>query len=240
MSMDLTGASHSMGIVDLKDGPAVIRFVDAIASAFENTPLTRLFSAENDNQISRQYPQEIDKASIVRYVDAGIRASAKEGGALVEAGGMSAVAVWEIHGQRQCSHDAENSILQIGPLRGEFLTKVKWAKEKHIGTMPQHLGSISSIRPHLHLEFLGRNPNVPRSNGAVSALVRPFLERARNEKVPVWLEAVDLNTVSLYQHYGFKIVEEIVIGAGGDSSVDLRENGVFGIRAWGMIWEAAF
>lgn len=238
MSSNLTTALPTMGIVTPEDSPAMTRFVDAIASAFENTPLTRSFSAEVETQISGDHIRKIDKACILRYVDAGIRASAKDGGILVEAGERSAVAVWEVHRQQQHGQDTSNASADIGPLRREYLNKVRWAKEEHLGTTLQDPGSTSSLRPHLHLEFLGRNPNVPRIDGAVSALVRPFLERARKDGFPVWLEAVDLNAVSLYQHYGFKIVEEIVIGAGEDSGADLREFGAFEHRAWGMVWRA--
>lgn len=92
MSSIATKALSTMGVATLKDCPAMIRFVDAIASAFENTLLARSFSAEIESQGSGHYTRNIDKACMLQYVD-GIRASAKDECSLVEVGELSAVPV---------------------------------------------------------------------------------------------------------------------------------------------------
>jgi hypothetical protein len=62
--------------------------------------------------------------------------------------------------------------------------------------------------------------------GAVRALVSPFLDRARAEKVPVWLEATNEHARDVYAHLGFTFVEEFRSGKGVVNSEGwVQENG---------------
>lgn len=67
----------------------------------------------------------------------------------------------------------------------------------------------------------------------------PFLDRARAEGLPAWLEATTPQAVRVYEHFGFRVVEEIVVGSG---KVDLAgwpaEDGKGeGVTAWAMIFD---
>jgi hypothetical protein len=71
--------------------------------------------------------------------------------------------------------------------------------------------------------------------GAVRALVSPFLDRARAEKVPVWLEATNEHAKDVYAHLGFMVVEEFRIGKGVVNSEGwVQENGE-GVLIYAMI-----
>ncbi len=105
--------------------------------------------------------------------------------------------------------------------------RVKGAKEKYLGG-----------RKFWHLSFLARNPGVERVEGAIKAVVQPFLERAREEGVPCWLEATNPRAVGLYEKFGFRVVEVIVLGEGKVGADGWpKEEGGEGIRGYCMIWE---
>ncbi len=71
--------------------------------------------------------------------------------------------------------------------------------------------------------------------GAVRALVSPFLDRAREEGLPVWLEATNEHARDVYAHLGFSVVEEFRIGKGDVNSEGwLQEDGE-GVLIYAMI-----
>ncbi len=50
--------------------------------------------------------------------------------------------------------------------------------------------------------------------GAVRGLVEPFLQRAREEQIPAWLEATNDHARGVYEHLGFLLVGEFRVGRG--------------------------
>lgn len=48
----------------------------------------------------------------------------------------------------------------------------------------------------------------------MSAVTRPFLEWAKEDGVPAWLESADLHAVEVYEHCGFRVYEKMVVGKG--------------------------
>jgi GNAT superfamily N-acetyltransferase len=58
-----------------------------------------------------------------------------------------------------------------------------------------------------YLQMLGVNPAY-QGQGYSSRLVKPMLARAEQEGLPVYLETQLKKNVTLYQHFGFKVVEE--------------------------------
>ena len=209
---------------------AVSRCIDTLASAFNKVPCTYCFSIEFANA-SSTYP-------VRAYIDKSIRDSLRSGGVLVEAGGASGVALWELHHPRGETVTSDKPEAAVGPIKREWKEKIRLAKQKYIGVGQQSPGSTSSqpvIRPHYDLDFLGRNPHLPSVPGAISAVVVPFLERARKEHLSVWLEATSLDVVPIYKHFGFQVVEEITVGSGRVNDYGETEDGGSGVRAWLML-----
>ncbi len=97
---------------------------------------------------------------------------------------------------------------------------------------------IAELKPekYYHLQFLARNPDVPLIPGAVTAVIQPFLDRARAEGVPAWLEAVDERSVRLYEHFGFHLVEKVTMGKGKVNAFGWPEDGGEGVSGWCMIY----
>ncbi|KAM3072583.1 hypothetical protein ACMFMG_009376 [Clarireedia jacksonii] len=154
-------------------------------------------------------------------------------GTLVEAGDTSAVALWELPSggasALQGSHGPED--INVAAVKKEWKEVVQRAKKQHIGLETKS----SQIRQHYVLDFLGRNPHVPKVPGAISAVVAPFLNRAKQDQHSVWLEATSPNVVPLYEHFGFKIVEEITVGAGRFDEDGQTKDGGSGVKAWLML-----
>jgi len=217
------------------DHTEVTRCVKALASAFDKVPCTNSFSIESGQ-------------SVYEYVDVTVRSSLRRpGGALVEAGDASAVALWELPyssdnatttSPSSGSTDKNPEEMKptegvLSPVKKEWKEVVRRAKEKHIGINKSR--SEWRINPHYHLDFLARNPHVPRVEGALSAVVLPFLGRAEQDELNVWLEATSPDIVPLYEYFGFRVVEEITVGVGTFDGHGKAKEGGEGVKAWLML-----
>jgi hypothetical protein len=216
------------------------RFTSIIASAFHSTPLINIFVAETDaDSITHAlakppFPHARRKAQLFP----GIEWAALSGAELVEAGDFSALALWE------SPNLAVKLSVKAQEPAGEIVTEWRDAarrlKATYVGTESDPSGSETKLRPFYHLSFLGRNPDQPSTPGAISAVVLPFLERAREENVPAWLEATSPRAVAIYQHFGFQVCEEVVIGRGkcDDRGYPCSGEQATGVSAWGMIYDS--
>jgi ribosomal protein S18 acetylase RimI-like enzyme len=63
---------------------------------------------------------------------------------------------------------------------------------------------------HWYLEFIGTEPEF-RGKGYASQLLRPMLARLDKERLPCYLETQNPDKIPLYEHFGFKVMEEGVI-----------------------------
>jgi GNAT superfamily N-acetyltransferase len=61
--------------------------------------------------------------------------------------------------------------------------------------------------PHWYLSLLGVDPQF-QGNGYASQLMRPMLQRLDKENMPAYLETQTEKNVSIYQAYGFKVIEK--------------------------------
>ncbi len=63
---------------------------------------------------------------------------------------------------------------------------------------------------HWYLELIGIDPEL-QGKGYAGILLKAMLARLDRENVPCFLETQNGNNVPIYQHYGFKVVENVVI-----------------------------
>ena len=66
--------------------------------------------------------------------------------------------------------------------------------------------------PHYYLSALGVEPE-RQGEGIGTALMEPVLERAREDRVPAYLETATARNVLLYERLGFALVEELTLPA---------------------------
>ena len=237
------------------------KFTSIISSAFHSTPLTTIITWEIDSAApsspSSAPSLPIPHARRHAHFHPGISSAAHSGAILVQAGTDSALALWEP--PTFTGTPFINSRAQPGPILSEWRTAVRRTKATYLA-LPnqQHLiderrWDEVKLKPFWHLSFLARNPSTshagplhephvhatPAVPGAISAVIVPFLQRAREEGVQAWLEATEPHAVAIYEHFGFRVCERVVVGRGmcdgrgwpcvGDEAV--------GVSAWIMIFD---
>ncbi len=62
-------------------------------------------------------------------------------------------------------------------------------------------------QPHYYLDNLGVLP-AEQGKGFSSMLIRPFLDKANQEKVSLYTDTVTEKNVKYYEHFGFECIEE--------------------------------
>lgn len=206
-------------------------FVSIIVDAFSSTALTTAFIVNNDNTPPPYPSSMIDSPRRHRHFAQGIIDSAESGADLVQAGNWSAIALWEEPSYR--GKPFIESKARPGPLLTEWRGKVMDAKKTYLSSARDP----SQIRPFYHLSFLARNPSAPKVSGSIAAVIEPFLSRARDEGVPAWLEATTKQAATVYEHFGFRLVEEITIGRGSIDSEGWPREGGEGVTAYAMIYD---
>ena len=63
---------------------------------------------------------------------------------------------------------------------------------------------------HWFLQIIGVDP-AHQGKGYAGKLLNPMLARIDNEGLPCYLETHDQKDVSLYEHFGFKVIEESTV-----------------------------
>lgn len=229
-------ASLNVRHIDPNDETSMARFLDGIAAGFSSTRLSRAFITEIDNTPPPYPAPSVDTTRILQHVAKNIIDGAHAGSELVEAGDFSALAVWETTSYRGLAFT--ETIQNPGPIRGYWTNTVRSLKEKYIGVERKPDGS-QGLKPFYHLGFLVRNPDQEKVPGAISALVKPWLARAEQEGVPVWLEATYPHARDIYLHFGFRVVETVSVGTGLRNAEGWPAEGdeAIGVEAWMMIYD---
>ena len=73
--------------------------------------------------------------------------------------------------------------------------------------------------------------------GAVRAIMDTYLNKAKEEGLPVWLESTNIHARDVYLHLGFKVVEEVWLAVGKADKFGNRIEGGEGIIIYAMIVE---
>lgn len=238
--------SLSSNVVASTDTKSINRGIEALCRAFRLTHLCIAFITEIDNTPPPYPSPSVDHARLVAHFSPGVLPAVQEHGAvMVEAGDFSAVAVWEP--PTFAGVPFPEKMRNGRPIREEWANACKAAKEKYLGTTVEVVtaddGSqtrTTKIKPFYHLWILGRDPDAPVVPGAVSAVVKPFLARAKEEALPVWLEATTKHAAAIYEHYGFVIVEELTVGQGRRDQDGWPKMDGPGVTAWAMIYNARY
>lgn len=71
----------------------------------------------------------------------------------------------------------------------------------------ERMQKLYAPQPHYYLNTISVLPS-SQGKGLASKLIRPFLARADAEKVGSYTETMTPSNVELYQHYGFKLMED--------------------------------
>lgn len=75
------------------------------------------------------------------------------------------------------------------------------------------------------------------TEGVIRALFEPYIARAKEDGVPIWLEAVTEHSKQVYEHLGFRTVATLRMGPGKASPDGELQDGGEGIPIYAMILE---
>ncbi|KAL8672266.1 MAG: hypothetical protein Q9168_003267 [Polycauliona sp. 1 TL-2023] len=209
-------------ITDVSDRAAE-RIAHVLARALEQDPPGHYFLLSHHR---RRDWKQISFNEQVAWFRGLLSQAFEEGAEIVTTSDRSIAAVWyppHPPGTGDDGDEASNG-LGSGGLQ-EFLTLANDAKSRCLYG-----------REYWYLFLLGRDPQADRTCSA-SELVRPFLEKARGTKIPVWLEATTLHAKQVYEHLGFTVAEELVIGRGRSDRWGNSVDGGDGIPVWAMVFE---
>ena len=241
----------------------VDKFISLLSRSYLTTPLTTAFITEID-KLQPGTRTKITPDRLHKHFSLGIPAAAKANVILIEAADFSAAALFEP--PDFCGIPPAQARKNPGPILQEWRSMARRLKGTYLAipdTGPrswdqpaapsQSSGGPSEdpypadfnkdtdfeTRPFYHLAILARDPDLPgeETDRAMKACLTPFLERAREEGVPVWLETATEDMRDYYVGLGFKVMEEVVIGKGRVDGQGWPKEGGEGVRCWPMMWD---
>ena len=117
---------------------------------------------------------------------------------------LAGVAVWEIAGQKPAS-----SLLDFVPFLRLVFSSFALAgwRVRRVFTGFEQMRQAYAPAAHYYLQNIGVRPTA-QGQGLASQLIRPFLAEADARGLASYTETVTPENVSLYEHYGFRVVEQ--------------------------------
>ncbi|HEY94999.1 MAG TPA: GNAT family N-acetyltransferase [Dehalococcoidia bacterium] len=207
MPAEMTGLTN-VGRIQAKHA------AETLARAFYEYPLLKYY-----------YPDNKKREKITYYfVASSVFSGTRYGEVYTTSVNMEGVAVW-VSSERypKSMMDSIRSIplsISYGLFR-HGVYKMK-AVGDHIDSVKERLAPAR----HMFLQTLGVDPN-HQGKGYAGKLLKPMLARLDEEKIPCYLETLDEKNVRLYEHFGFKPLDESVIpGTPLKSWAMLREPGI--------------
>jgi len=142
--------------------------------------------------------ENIYKATILR-----IETKIELGSSIVEADNFAAVACWEPPGAVRHNHSIEElkELAKERPIYAAFVRDIEAAKNECLGEGQKCWQFTLMARDPLRI-----------SKGAVRAIIEPFVERSKEEMMPIWCVAGNERARDVYAYFGFKVVKVIYSG----------------------------
>ncbi|CCH42246.1 hypothetical protein BN7_1790 [Wickerhamomyces ciferrii] len=157
-------------------------------------------------QFSKYTPEEIDAAYNKR-----IQELTQAGAEVVQINDYNAVAVWLPPEKTYpiARTDKTNEAIE------EFKHKAKALIDKF---------KYDKL-PHWTLTHIGKNPN-ELNKGSITPLVRPYLDKAKEQGISASLFAANEHAKEVYLHWGFEVLDYLILGEGKvNSEGELDPNG---------------
>lgn len=118
---------------------------------------------------------------------------------------LQGVAVWSAPGQK-ANPAAFLSFDLVRLVFSSFLIQGLRARTVFGEFERMHSQYVSG--PHYYLNTISVAPEA-QGQGLASQLIRPFLQKADSEQVAAYTETMTPSNVGLYEHYGFKTMEQV-------------------------------
>ncbi|KAL9620734.1 MAG: hypothetical protein Q9160_004747 [Pyrenula sp. 1 TL-2023] len=208
------------------------KLIAIVAYGFSASAITLRAIVETDAAQSKPTTRSsISRRRLEEHFAPSCYALTRDGAIIAEAGNFAAAALWEPPGFVLKNPPTNPDGSRAGPVGrtiDEFRAIASNIKRKCLGDE-----AMDEAR-YWHLSRIARAED-RNEKGVVSAIIKPFLEKAKQDGVPVWLESVAENAKNMYLHFGFEVVDEIIIGVGRlDAKGDENQSGE-GILSWAMV-----
>jgi ribosomal protein S18 acetylase RimI-like enzyme len=174
------------------------RGVELLVDAFWDDPLNLYFIPESESR----------RKLFSEYLRFRLRFAIKYGEVYSTSPDFEGIAAWFPPGKS----DMTNSrIIRAGGLRlFRQLGRDTVSRMSSIGSHTAKMRKQHLPEPHWHLFPIAVDPK-HQGKGYASTLMRPMLDRIRNEGLPCFLETLNEELVSLYEHFGFEVIFEETI-----------------------------
>jgi len=240
-------------------------FIHLLSHSYLTTPLTTAFITEIDGTpSSADLSQVMTPQRLTKHFTLGITAAAKSNVILIESNNFTAAALFEP--PDFCGIPPSQARRNPGPILQEWRSAARKLKAKYLSipdsgehsydqpaAPSQSSGAPSEdpypadfnkdvdfeTRPFYHLAMIARDPNASgdKSDKAWKECMEYFLQKAKRENIPVWLETASEGSVGEYEALGFRVAEMVVIGKGRVSEKGWPEQNGEGVKTWAMIWD---
>ena len=169
-----------------------------LSQAFKDDPINH-YAFPNPDERTKKMPYAY------QYV---LRYNLRYGRVFTTSSQLEGIAVWTPSDNRSSSFwrtlisGAMWSGIKMGFGAGQRMDKLdKYVNEKHRKLVPSK---------HWYLLILGVDPQYQRK-GHASQLLNGMLKDTDEEGLPCYLETEGENNVSMYKHFGFKVVDEFIV-----------------------------
>ena len=170
-----------------------------LSRAFQNYP-SFVYVYPDDNEREEKLPH---------FFTSMVYKGLQQGEAYATSPAMEGVAVWlrpGSNGGLSGAFEIEQEAYERFAYYGECVYAVR---QEHVPT------------EHWFLELIGVVPE-SQGKGFADRLLRPMLERTDQEQLPCYLDTEIERNVTLYEHYGFRVLDDMIV-PGTE------------IRSWGML-----
>ena len=174
------------------------RLADISSRACFSDPINVLFQRDKIGVSAQVTLENIYKSTLHR-----IETKVGLGSLVVEADKFAAVACWEPPGAVRRDHNVEEleELAKERPIYAAFNRDIEAAKNECLG----------HGQKYWQLSLMARDP-LRTSKGAVRAIIEPFVERSKEERVPIWCVAGNERARDVYAYFGFEVVKVIYSG----------------------------
>ena len=173
------------------------RLAEISARACLSDALNTLFQGEKIGSASQVTVETLYISTLIR-----IETKVALDSLIVEADNFAAVVCWEPPGALR-NHDVTEleEIAKARPIYVSFLRDIQVARIECLG----------AEQKCWQFTLMARDP-LRTSKGAVRAVMEPFLQRAKEERLPVWCVAGNERARNVYAYFGFRVVKVVYSG----------------------------
>jgi GNAT superfamily N-acetyltransferase len=186
--------------------------VEVLVNAFRNYPLFQHY-----------FPNESNREKISYYVLSFVVYSGiKYGEVYATSHNMEGIAVWipsnnyPLTFWKMLRAVPLSKIFSLGRYGGSKMRNFN----EYIDSVHQRLAPFK----HWFLQAIGVDSKF-QGKGYASKLLRPMLSKIDKEYLPCYLETIDEKNVSIYEHFGFKVIDKSIVPENGFTSWSMLRKG---------------